>query len=249
MTRFARLGCSLLLGALLWGALAPAAFAQQMRTLTIRDGTLYVDGQQLSPDQMPDNLDLEGITARYQFVGIQRPVIELNGRLFAVENGLHRVSEDDVNPEKSSVILQEIKTRSSAASNERAAARTQPTRARSPDDAQGAHQQYLSEVQKANRTLYERLVRERTMEKQAQDLARVIRMLPAGSDERGAKVDTLRTLLNDIFDLTQENRRREIERLQREIQELQRGLQKRKQMREKMIDHRLQQLLDAPAER
>jgi flagellar capping protein FliD len=74
-------------------------------------------------------------------------------------------------------------------------------------------------------------------------------MLPEDSDERRIKEDSLRVLLNNIFELKQENRRREIERLQREIQKLQRSLQKRKQMREAMIDHRFDQLLDASPSR
>jgi len=238
MTTLLRTGCGLLLGVLLWGAIAPVAGAQQTRTLTIRDGTISVDGQQLSADQVPSDLDLEGVTAQYQFVGIQRPVIELKGRLFAVNDGLTPVSEEEVNGQKSSVILQEISARPEARSGPR-----------SRDEAAGDPQrQYLSDVQKANRQLYERLVRERTMEKQAQDLARLARMLPEGSDERRAKVDSLRTLLNNIFDLKQENRRREIERLQRQIQEVQKGLQERRQMRDRMIDHRLNQLLGSSPE-
>jgi hypothetical protein len=231
-----RTGCGFLLGVLLFGAVVPETFAQQTRTLTIRDGTIFVDGQELSTSQVPSELDLEGIRAQYQFVGIQRPVIELNGRLFAVENGLTPVSEEEVDGEESSVILQEISARPTARSGASSEGRDLQT-------------QYLNDVQKANRELYKQLVRERTMEKQAQDLARVIRMLPEDSEERRAKVDTLRTLLNDIFDLKQENRRREIERLQREIQELQRSLQERREMRDRMIDHRLNQLLGSTAGR
>jgi len=249
MMRFSRLCFGLLLVAFLWSALVPAAPAQQTRTLTIRDGTVHVDGQQLSGNQVPGDLDLEGITARYRFVGIQRPVIELNGRLYAVDDGLTPVSEEEVNAEKSSVILQEIDARPSALASDGPAVQAKSTAARSVESARAAQQQYLSDVQKANRELYERLLRERSLEQQAQDLARVIRMLPAGSPERGAKVDTLQVLLNDIFDLKQENRRREIERLQREIQELQRSLQKRKRMREAMIEHRLDQLVDASSNR
>ena len=215
---------------MLWSTIAPLAEAQQTRTLTIRDGTIYVDDQRLTSDQMPSDLDLDGVTAQYQFVGIQRPVIELKGRLFAINDGLTPVSEEEVNGQKSSVILQEISARPSEV-------RSQPEAAESPQ------RQYLSDMQKANRQLYERLVRERTMEQQAQNLARVIRMLPDDSAERRAKVDTLRTLLNEIFDLKQENRRREIERLQRQIQEVQRSLQERRQMRDRMIDRRLNQLL------
>ena len=228
MTTLLRTGCGLLLGAMLWSAFVPIANAQQTRTLTIRDGTIYVDDQRLSSDQVPSDLDLEGVTAQYQFVGIQRPVIELEGRLFAIDDGLDPVSEDEVNGQKSSVILQEISARPSRSQAE---ATVSPQR------------QYLSDMQKANRQLYERLVRERTMEKEAQDLARVIRMLPEDSDDRRTKVDSLRGLLNEIFDLKQENRRREIERLQRQIQEVQRSLQERRQMRDRMINRRLNQLL------
>ncbi len=248
MTRFSDLVRALLLGTFLWSVLVPAALAQQVRTLTIRDSAVYVDGQELSPDQMPGDVDLDGITARYQFVGIQRPVIELNGRLFAVNNGLTPVSEEEVNAEESSVILQEIDARPSAvasADNRQGprAQSTPSTAARSPDRLRTAQERYLSEVQKANRELYERLVRERTMENRAKDLARAIRMLPEDSGKRRTNVDSLRSLLNNIFDLKQENRRQEIERLQREIQKLQRGLQERRQMRDQMIDHRLNQLV------
>jgi hypothetical protein len=243
MTRFSRLGRILFLGAFLWSVLGAGALAQQTRTLTIRDSAVYVDGQKLSADQVPGDLDLTGVTARYQFVGIERPVIELNGRLFAVDDGLKPVSEEDVNAQKSSVILQEFDARPGAlaAANGRQGPRVQS--AQSDTRARSAHQQYLSEVQQANRELYERLLRERTMENRAKDLARVIRMLPEDSDERRTKIDSLRSLLNDIFDLKQENRRQEIERLQREIQKLQHGLQKRREMRNEMIDHRLGQLV------
>jgi alcohol dehydrogenase class IV len=55
----------------------------------------------------------------------------------------------------------------------------------------------------------------------------------------------LRATLNRIFDLKQENRRREIDQLQRQIAELQNSLKQRERMREEMIDRRLQQLVDA----
>lgn len=231
MTRLSDLGRGLLFAGALWMVLVPAAYGQQTHTLSIRNGTIYVDGNELSSNQIPSDVNLEGITAQYQFVGIQQPVIELNGRLFAVKNGLTPVSEDEVNGKKSSVILQEIDAEPAS------------TVSQSAQTTQNSHEQYLSEVQKANRKLYEKLVQERTLENRAQDLARVIRMLPSNSSERAAKIDSLHALLNRIFDLKQENRRREIERLQREIEEVQRTLQKRKQMREQMIERRLNHLV------
>ncbi len=222
-----RTGCCVLLGALLWSAVGPVAAGQDDRTLTIRDGTVYVDGQQLSTEQMPDGLDLSGVTARYQFRGVQQPVIELNGRLFTVENGLKPMSADEVARGSTSVLRRETAA---------------PAAARASDNP---HRQYLDDVQEANRELYERLVRERKMERKAQTMAQSIRSLSESDGEHQKKVDSLRTLLNDIFELKQDNRRLEVERLQRDIQELQRRLRKRKEMRTEMIDRRLDQLLGA----
>lgn len=229
-----RLTCGLLLGALLWGGLLPAALAQQTRSLDIRDGTVYVDGQPLQEEQLPADLNLEGIEAHYRFMGIQRPVIELNDRLFAVDDGLKPVTEEEVRGEQASVILRERTTRSASA---RAAT----------DSPSTDHRQYLDEVERSSRQLYERLVRERQMEQEAQGLARTIRLLSEGP-EREAKIDTLRAMLNDIFEIKQENRRREIERLQQKIRELQQSIQKREQVRDVMIERRLQQLLGVSQE-
>jgi hypothetical protein len=230
-----RLALGLVLGALLWGLLLPPASAQQTRTLNIRDGTVYVDGQPLSKDQLPDSLNLEGISAQYRFLGIQRPVIELNGRLFAVDDGLTPVTEEEVRKERASVILGSGRRQSRAP---RAVSRAQARR------ADASHQQYLNDIQRSSHGLYERLLRERQMEQNAKNLAHAIRLLPEGP-ERRAKVDTLHAMLEDIFALKQENRRREIEHLQRQIRELQNNLQKRAQMRDQMIDRHLRQLIDS----
>jgi len=230
-----RLALGLVLGALLWGLLLPPASAQQTRTLNIRDGTVYVDGQPLSEDQLPDGLNLEGISAQYRFLGIQRPVIELNGRLFAVDDGLTPVTEEEVRKERASVILGSGRRQSRAP---RAVSRAQARQ------ADASHQQYLNDIQRSSHGLYERLLRERQMEQNAKNLAHAIRLLPEGP-ERRAKVDTLHAMLEDIFALKQENRRREIEHLQRQIRELQNNLQKRARMRDQMIDRHLRQLIDS----
>ncbi|MFB6097812.1 MAG: hypothetical protein ABEK84_01600 [Salinibacter sp.] len=226
-----------MLGGLLWGLVLPVASAQQTHTLNIHNGTVYVDGKPLSEDQLPDSLNLKGISAHYRFLGIRRPVIELNGRLFAVDDGLTPVSEEEVRQQRASVILGGRTPRSRA-----------PRGRRRASAGRGEYRQYLNAIQRSSRELYERLLRERRMEQRARDLARAIQLLPNGP-ERQAKIDTLRAMLEDIFELKQENRRREIRRLQRQIRELQRNLQKRAQMRDRMIDRRLQQLVDTTRER
>jgi hypothetical protein len=227
------------LGSLLWGLFLSPASAQQTRTLNIHDGTVYVDGQPLSDDQLPDSLNLEGINAHYRFLGIQRPVLELNGRLFAVDDGLIPVSEEEVRKQRASVILGSGLTRS------RAPRTVSEAQVRS---AETSHRQYLNDLQHSSHDLYERLLRERQMEQNARNLAHAIRLLPPGT-ERRTKIDTLRAMLADIFELKQENRRREIERLQQQIRNLQNNLRKRQQMRDEMIDRRLRQLIDSTRQR
>lgn len=231
MTCLRRLSLGLIFGGLLVSLLLPVAAAQQIHSLDIRDGAVYVDDRPLSEDQLPNDLNLEGIDAHYRFLGIERPVIELNNRLFAVDDGLRPVTEEEVRENNASVILRDGTVRS-ASSAARAASSA-------PEDLR---REYLDELQQSSRQLYDRLVQEQQMEQETKALARTIRLMPDG-EARRAKIDTLRSTLNDIFDLKQENRRREIERLQQKIQELQRSIQKREEMRERMIERRLQQLL------
>ena len=232
-----RLASGLVLGLLLWGLLGPVASAQQTHTLNIRDGTVYVDGRPLSADQLPDSLNLEGVRANYRFVGVDRPVVELRGRLFVLDEGLEPITEEEVRKQRASVVL----------GSEAVQAQTAPQRGEAEAVARGpeaSHQRYLSAVQRSSRELYERLQHERQMEQNAQNLARTIRLLPEGA-ERQAKIDTLRGMLEDIFAVKQENRRREIKRLQGQIRELQDNLQRREQMRDRMIDRHLRQLIDS----
>jgi hypothetical protein len=211
------------------GLLQPAT-AQTTRTLVIEDGVVRIDGQPVPESQWPASLDVRGVRAQYKFVGIQRPVVELDGRLYAVTDRLEPVPEDSVRSANASVVLRNLDRREPAGG---------PS-----NDLQAAHEEYLHDVERRSRKLYERLLRERRMEQQTYDLARTIERLPEGP-ERQAQIDTLRATLNRIFDLKQENRRREIDQLQRQIAELQNSLKQRERMREEMIDRRLQQLVDA----
>lgn len=244
MHRLFSIACWFVLGALIAGSADPVA-AQEARTLDIRDGRVFIDGRALSSDQLPPSLDLDGVEARYHFVGIQRPVVEIDGQLFAVNDRLEPVSEDEVRRQNASVILRGVNQRQRASGVQAASsagATSAPSAARNSSDLHAAQQEYLSEMQRRHRELYDRLVRERQMEAETMELARVIRLLPDGP-ERQAQIDTLRATLNEIFDLKQENRRREIEALQQQIMDLQRSLKQREQMRDAMVDQRIQQLL------
>lgn len=109
-------------------------------------------------------------------------------------------------------------------------------------------EQYLSEVQQQNQDLYRRLVREWQMERETHRLADSIRRLPDGP-QRAAQVDLLRDLLDQIFELKQQNREEEIAALKERLLEAQDRLDQREDMRSQIIDRRLQQLIGSPEPR
>jgi hypothetical protein len=235
---------ALLLGLGAWpGAVRPAAAQPDGHTLTIQDGRVFVDGQRVPPADLPPALDLSGyagVTAQYRYAGIAEPVVEIGGALYALRDGrLVPVDADTLAARPTSMMMQ-------------SARRPGPTEAAAEarfQDREEAHRQYLREVQRHSHGLYERLMHERRMELESYALARRIRQLPEGSPARAAKLDSLRGTLEEIFALKQENRRREIEQLDRQLQELQRRLKQRQDMREAMIDQRLDHLITPPGER
>ena len=234
-----------LISLLLVGLLALPAQAQQARTLDIRDGQVVIDGRPVPADSLPPALDVDGLEAHYHFVGIDRPVVELNGTLYAMSDRLEPVSEQEVRGQ--SVILrgaaQAVRPAEITSSDARS---SEATASDAATDMHAARQAYLRDMERQSRELYRQLMRERAMEAEAQERARVIRLLPEGP-ERKAQIDSLRNALNQIFDLKQVNRRREIERLQQQILDIQRRIRKREDMRDAMIEHRMQHLVPSLA--
>lgn len=103
-------------------------------------------------------------------------------------------------------------------------------------------QSYLQDVQQQDVELYGQLVREWELEAQTFTLAQEIRNMKPGS-MREQRMEKLRHLLHKIFELKQDNRRREIEQLEKRLSDLQQGLAKREQMRDRIIDKRLKELV------
>lgn len=233
MSRCSRLFAVAALAALLVGHAAPSiAQSTASRTLVIQEGTVYLDGQRVPADALPASLDVGSLNVRYSFSGITNPVVELNGALYAVGDSLKPVDPSAVAARQSTVFLQGA----SSGADDSAARASQ---------LQQYQDQYLQEMQRRHKHLYDRLMRERRMEAQTYELARTIRQLPTGAP-RQQYLDSLRTTLDEIFELKQENRRREIQQLENQITELRRRLEKREEMREEMIEQRIQQLIGAP---
>ncbi len=103
-------------------------------------------------------------------------------------------------------------------------------------------QRYLRGVQDTDKTLFDRLVREQRMEREAAIMARKFAAMEKGEARRDS-VDVLRARLTEIFELKQENRRREVEQLEEKLQELREAIVERERFRNQIVDRRLQELL------
>lgn len=228
---------------LLAGSTLHGVQAQPSRTLVIQDGTVYLDGRPVPDDALPPTLDVRDLNVRYSFSGIAQPVVELNGALYAIGDSLTPVDPDAVSARQSAVLLQRpASTGAEEVEADAAASGHSANVARAPVELQPFQAQYLEAIQQRHERLYERLMRERRMEAETYELARAIQQLAPGED-RQRYLDSLRTTLDEIFELKQENRRREIQQLENQLNELQRRLEERERVREQMIEQRIHQLV------
>ena len=83
---------------------------------------------------------------------------------------------------------------------------------------------------------------ERRMEGETVSMARKIAAMEEGKARRDS-IAVLRERLDEIFELKQENRRREVEELEEKLQELQKAVAERERLGDEIVDRRLQELL------
>jgi hypothetical protein len=89
-------GLALLLSALCM--LSPqTALAQSPQTLVIENDVVYINGRAVPDADLPASLDLSGVDARFSFTGSMESVVEINGRVYRVQDNTlsdMRVPED-----------------------------------------------------------------------------------------------------------------------------------------------------------
>jgi hypothetical protein len=101
---------------------------------------------------------------------------------------------------------------------------------------------YLDGIQEVNSGLHSRLMRELEMENESGMLA--ARILAETDQRRRADLErSLRTSLDEVFELKQQNRRDEIAQLERQLAELRTQLQAREANRKAIIERRMEDLL------
>lgn len=254
--------------ALILGAGAPVG-AQNVRTLTIRDGKVLIDDQEVPKKDLPASLDLQNIEATHTIVGNLELLIQL-GEVFYVfdEQGLREASDVYVVDgrrsgraplsamraqaqvlQQSTEELDELSREFDQPEQQKA---NQALKKASFQVAQAAEvvesfpqlevQSYFNDVWRSDQSLYALLVREWRLERDAIAIAREIRSLPDGG-LREARIEQLRVKLGEMFELKQQNRRREIGQLEQQLKALNERLQERQQLRDQIIDQYLNQLI------
>ncbi len=234
--------------------------AQPLRTLAINGGVVYVNGERVAADALPASLDPTGLTLNMSFSGLADPVVQISGAFYRLEEGrLLEVTADEVTTDALTVFFSGG-AREQARPLLRAMDAPEVWVMQPPGEALPSRKArfranleqplpaievrgYLTEVQEQNTQLYERLEREWQWEADTHRLVSELFSLPPGP-ARAAKVTELRSFLEEVFDLKQQNRRREIERFEAKLEDLRRRLAERESLREQVIQRRFVELME-----
>lgn len=271
MNRVFRITMVAVVLALLLGAGAPVG-AQNVRTLTIRDGKVLIDDREVPEKDLPASLDLQDIEATYTFAGDMSFRFQLGEVFYVFDNkGLREASKvyfvDGRSAGRlpfSAFLVQAQALQESTQELDELSRQFEQSPLPAPQQAnlvlkkarfqvaQAAQvvgslprlevQSYFSDVWRSDQNLYALLIHELRLEREAAALAREIRSLPDGN-LRQSRIEQLREKLYAIFELKQKNRRREIEQLEQQLGALKERLQERQQQRDLIIDQYLKQLI------
>ncbi|MEM6645244.1 MAG: hypothetical protein AAF730_03235 [Bacteroidota bacterium] len=103
-------------------------------------------------------------------------------------------------------------------------------------------EEYYRDVRNADIELYDRMLQESQLERRTQELALKLRRVSEGEAEQRYRQE-LEATLTRLFDLKQQNRRDEIDRLQDQIDIMSRRLEYRETRRDEIIQQRLDKLI------
>ncbi|GAB5534554.1 MAG: hypothetical protein Rubg2KO_08030 [Rubricoccaceae bacterium] len=208
--------------------LTPLAWAQgnDAHVLSIQNGLVSLDGQVL-PNAAPPSLDLNGIDMEYEYSGPVTPVISIDGQAYVFES--------------SRLVRFEESTRS----NERVYAlgepMADPSALKEAQMVQLGEAAYMQQVAERDQSLYQLISQEHEMEEEALRQADQIRRMPPGA-ERDASRDILRSLLSDLLQLKDANRREELARAQERLDAVRAQLELREAMHDDIVEARLRSL-------
>jgi len=208
--------------------LAPSAWAQGIEghVLSIHQGVVSLDGEIL-PNAAPASLDLTGIDMDFEYSGPVTPVIEVDGEPYVFED------KRLVPFKESSRVGERVYGLGEPAPNPHALQRAQLI--------QLGEAAYMQEVAERDQSLYLQISREQEMGEDALRRADQIRRMPLGT-QRDAAREELRSLLSDLLQLKDANRREELARAQERLDAVRDQLDLREAMHGEIVDARLRSL-------
>lgn len=198
--------------------------------LVIENGRVFLNGQSIPRANLPQELDLGAFDRfEYNYMAGMAPIININGKFFTVQN--NRIVY--VNPS----------LRDETAFN----------RFMDNKEAEGVSLQQelvplegnyaaIYRIRREDPVLFNRIRREQQLELRSEELAANIRLMPNGQN-RNQKIAELRTLLDTIFEIRQQNQRAEIQRLNNQLELLNNEVRDRQVAKRQIIDQRLQELI------
>ncbi len=106
----------------------------------------------------------------------------------------------------------------------------------------GEHVRRIHELRERNPEEFERFMRVRRMEEETERLAGEIRRTDS-ADEREKMTAKLREQLNELFDLREAGREREVKELEKRLVELRKILKERRERKAEIVKRRMEQMM------
>lgn len=214
----------------------------RVRVLEIHDGDLKLDGIVLPTDNLPGGLRLDGIEMTYHFSGPVTPVLEIDGEVYVLA-GERLIRMEDAAPNRANVyFLGQPEMNARVAPVTRAGAAMAPSPVLDDDLEQAGERAYLRQLSFRDRTLFNQIQREQSVELETFRLAGEYRRANDPDDQSRIE-DALRDKLGESFELKQQIRADEIAQAETQISELRGLLDERSARKDQIIERRLRELI------
>jgi len=213
----------------------------QVRILEIRDGDVKLDGRVLPTGNLPGGLHLGGIDMIYHFSGPVTPVLEIDGEVYVLD-GDRLIRMEDAAPNRANVyFLGQPEMNAPIPPVTSVGAALAGSQVASDDLQHAGEDAYLRQLSSRDRTLYDQIQHEQSLELETYRLAAEFRQAP-DQEEQSQIEDALRDMLSESFELKQQIRADEIGQAASQIGELRRLLDERSARKEQIIERRLREL-------
>ncbi len=226
------------------GASSDAAADARVRILEIQDGDVKLDGRVLPMGNLPDGLRLDGIDMTYHFSGPVTPVLEIDGEVYVLD-GEQLIRMDEAGPNRANVYFlgqPEMTAQNAPVTRPRPEGQAFGGEMPADDLERAGEEAYLQQLSSRDRTLYDQIQQEQSLELETYSLAGEFRRT-RNRDEQADIADELRDKLEESFDLKQQIRADEIAQAESQISELRRLLNERSARKEQIIERRLRELI------